>query len=939
MSRFFIDDTVALEEDPSILGTVDFTWRDFGEELSKGFDECYLHKDLPASVQNAWADEGILLQGYVIIEFVNERDGFCLVSETALRLIDRGLAVGDVVKRTGSETQTGTVVSTSIQCALRPLYDCTHWASHAAADVPRPPQQTKDEGNGPVEIPTIVPLLEVPASELTHWNDYREEDFVIYKDWFGQIRSILDSVTLRLTNGSVVTVKDPLDLAEPDVYRQYQGNSLVDRLARLNYCRVNSPAAGSDPPEIDHLHLGQIVQCRKANLRLGNWKFGRYDPNVVPRGVIVEVRCVQLEVDWIVPNVFQGREASAMPPILIDVDDLRTDELIVYDRSRRSDKTLSSQLPSASYSPDTGFGSLVRFKDPAGAAVKYSKSPEHPHSPSFNRISRMATQGFDMNVLQVVRTKTVALVQWQDGSFTKQETISLDACIDPDQHDVWPGDTISYVPDEQTFFENGNELVRSSTVGVVQSVNSRDRIANIRWYKQSIVEMNVDKTIRLSRSVFGPIGETYSDVSLYEVAAHPCLATDRGDMVIVIPELPWLSPSYIEHHNKQQIELPRPKDPGRPHSPTPPGQGASPVNELYPDSLSVIHKAIVQGVRSLSASIDSQLSGPSSRHHVPVLSPAAFGEIVQTCPDGDVIVRLGASCDACEVKLPMERIVVIKSDDSNDSDEDSEWTEDEDVSEYSEHAEISEDENSIDDSKEIQTGRVKCEGRQEAGISHDEDEGSSYLSCQQGSILLQQQIVNSAQSASLDLQPPDFKTTSFASYSNFPASFSILHDPAPQDHHFIKESTSLTAEMMRRIAKEHKILSSSLPDGVFVRSWENRLDLLRILIVGPSDTPYEFAPFVFDFHLNTTFPSAPPSTYFYSWAHDSGHINPNLYKDGTVCLSLLGTWYSTNDSETWSKKSTVLQIIVSIMGLVLVKEPYYSEYCPYACIYCPFMMT
>lgn len=48
----------------------------------------------------------------------------------------------------------------------------------------------------------------------------------------------------------------------------------------------------------------------------------------------------------------------------------------------------------------------------------------------------------------------------------------------------------------------------------------------------------------------------------------------------------------------------------------------------------------------------------------------------------------------------------------------------------------------------------------------------------------------------------------------------------------------------------------------------------------------------------------------------------NLYEEGKVCLSILGTW-SGDKSETWNaSRSSLLQALVSIQGLVLVKEPY-----------------
>jgi ubiquitin-conjugating enzyme E2 O len=122
----------------------------------------------------------------------------------------------------------------------------------------------------------------------------------------------------------------------------------------------------------------------------------------------------------------------------------------------------------------------------------------------------------------------------------------------------------------------------------------------------------------------------------------------------------------------------------------------------------------------------------------------------------------------------------------------------------------------------------------------------------------------------------------------------------------------------------------TLPVGVFVRTWETRLDLIRFLIIGPTETPYANAPFIIDMYLPPAYPAEPPKVYFHSWLPEQtsgthGRLNPNLYEDGTICLSLLGTWDGA-PGESWSPtKSTVLQVIVSILGLVLVREPYYNE--------------
>lgn len=56
-----------------------------------------------------------------------------------------------------------------------------------------------------------------------------------------------------------------------------------------------------------------------------------------------------------------------------------------------------------------------------------------------------------------------------------------------------------------------------------------------------------------------------------------------------------------------------------------------------------------------------------------------------------------------------------------------------------------------------------------------------------------------------------------------------------------------------------------------------------------------------------------------------GRINPNLYEEGKICLSLLGTWSSQNEQEQWNDKATILQVLISLQGLVFVSRPFYNE--------------
>ena len=83
------------------------------------------------------------------------------------------------------------------------------------------------------------------------------------------------------------------------------------------------------------------------------------------------------------------------------------------------------------------------------------------------------------------------------------------------------------------------------------------------------------------------------------------------------------------------------------------------------------------------------------------------------------------------------------------------------------------------------------------------------------------------------------------------------------------------------------------------------------MIVGPSRTPYEDGLFFFDFQLSSDYPQSPPVARYYSYCTD--RLNPNLYEDGKVCVSLLGTW-SGKGTESWTPNSNMLQLLVSIQG-------------------------
>ncbi|TRM61511.1 hypothetical protein BD626DRAFT_501265 [Schizophyllum amplum] len=128
------------------------------------------------------------------------------------------------------------------------------------------------------------------------------------------------------------------------------------------------------------------------------------------------------------------------------------------------------------------------------------------------------------------------------------------------------------------------------------------------------------------------------------------------------------------------------------------------------------------------------------------------------------------------------------------------------------------------------------------------------------------------------------------------------------------------------IAREQAALSTSLPPGIFVRVDETRNDVVKALIAGPDGTPYAGGLYEFDIFLPLQYPQKPPQVHLRTTGGGKVRFNPNLYANGKVCLSLLGTWHGGGRTEEWQPyKSTLLQVLISIQSMILIDLPYFNE--------------
>jgi ubiquitin-protein ligase len=134
---------------------------------------------------------------------------------------------------------------------------------------------------------------------------------------------------------------------------------------------------------------------------------------------------------------------------------------------------------------------------------------------------------------------------------------------------------------------------------------------------------------------------------------------------------------------------------------------------------------------------------------------------------------------------------------------------------------------------------------------------------------------------------------------------------------------------MRRLLKEIHSWKDSMPlsasSSVFVRYDEDKLGSFRFLVTGPKDTPYENGCFLFTMTAFDGYPNNPPRITMETTGQGTVRFNPNLYANGKVCLSLLGTW-SGSGGEKWNPTtSTMLQVMVSIQSLIFIEQPFFNE--------------
>lgn len=668
----------------------------------------------------------------------------------------------------------------------------------------------------------------------------------------------------------------------------------IDRKSLVKFCdgqmalcdEAELAALGINPDSIFYpsfLPCTQYVQASKRELRKAEYFVGQHVKTMDTTGVVVHTKVDKVYVNWQFQNMMvPSFSPLPQPPACIKIGnegaiDIRTSKLL--------DGVFSHQI-----------GDIVKLKSRPGPFYRPPYT-EFKHS----NYDTLKDQCHEWSVRM---TGQRLKVRWQDGSHSEHTATNLVPYLNVDDLDTWPADHV--------LSKAGGKS------GVVQSCNAEERLATVKWTENDTIE----------------------EVSLYDITTDESYNLDLGDLVLILPE-----------------------------------DGKVDASVEAPSSIMTSIRSIIN--RYVGSSIPETNAQTSSAFCVDW-----FGQLIAIETDGTCTVSLAYERPPRDIRVPISRLIHVAGGDQDDEGSVSTDESDLDIDSTDPESDAYDSDSSAPETNIPWIVDATMETVDDPNNSDWSDEQDSQMGSDEEAqdiidvlaeeivepntvdIVLDlpaesitgQDDVRSAESTSQPLEHKEHKRRSIPEDGNTcPAQENVSTNPEipekssnivplsgldlagdafrpvlvldiePLGHTFVSEAPNRRPAAMRRIAHEIRTLRDALPSGICVRTYETRLDLLRVLILGPLDTPYEYAPLLFDFYLPPEFPDVPPIAHFHSWTNGIGKCNPNLYEDGKVCLSLLGTWHASSESETWSDRSSLLQLFVSLQALVLVKDPFYNE--------------
>ena len=128
----------------------------------------------------------------------------------------------------------------------------------------------------------------------------------------------------------------------------------------------------------------------------------------------------------------------------------------------------------------------------------------------------------------------------------------------------------------------------------------------------------------------------------------------------------------------------------------------------------------------------------------------------------------------------------------------------------------------------------------------------------------------------------------------------------------------------KRVVMDIKSFLELSYDDKFIYFSKSNFMEIYLMIVGPKGTPYEDGILFFKLSFGDKYPYEPPKVIFLNMVSNV-RIHPNLYPNGKVCLSILGTWPGPKWLPTMSLNTIALTLQSLLGDNPLINEPAYEN--------------
>ncbi|CAI0407996.1 unnamed protein product [Linum tenue] len=707
--------------------------------------------------------------------------------------------------------------------------------------------------------PDGVVVNNVSSKDLKRVREFAVGDYVILGPWLGRVDDVMDNVTVLVDDGSVCKVLG----AEP---------------LRLE------PISKKFFDEGDHFpyYPGQRVRASSSSVfKHSRWLYGLFKPNRL-EGTVTKVTAGSVFVYWIASAGY-GPDSSTAPAEEQNPKNLKLLSCFAHANWQVGDWCLvpPAVLKSSSITTDSELSNLGLCDSAKDKLISSQLGKDcEPEEEKFE------------SAFLIFNTRTSVDVAWQDGSLERGiDSTKLIPIDSPGDHEFLSEQYVVEKAPDDTEDNNSSEVRR---VGVVKSVNAKERTALVRWLKP------------VTRAEDPREFDTEEIVSVYELEGHADYDYSYGDVVVRLSPVSVSSQTIVDQqpvsHEPEQQNL---------------------MDLSWVGNITGLHNGDIEvtwadGMVSTVGPQAVFVVGRDDDESVAVGSELAFWfqeERLQNATnmnsDAEDKVENSSTGRSPAVSLSLAAFgfvtrlatgIFSRGRKSSDA----ELLENRNESESQGLISIVEERNSSDAS-----------GSQKSNVSgsespHREDKVNGLMEVTASPQPLDESNVENTNTALKHVEEDASKFKRFDTAKD------------PSDHYYVGSNlqSNNSRKWLKKVQQDWNILQNNLPDTIFVRVYEDRMDLLRAVIVGAYGTPYQDGLFFFDFHLPPEYPDVPPSAYY----HSGGlRINPNLYEEGKVCLSLLNTW-TGRGNEVWDpNSSSILQVLVSLQGLVLNSRPYFNE--------------